>query len=96
MSVKKKYSAQFKAKVALAAISNDKTLAELSTEFGVHPNMISRWKQLLQEGAGEIFSKSKPGTEAAHKKEIDHLHRKIGQLTVERDFLAEAWSKVQA
>ncbi len=88
MGVKRKqHSAQFKAQVAMAAPSGDKTLAELSAEYTVHPTMISTWKQELVKRAGELFERSKPKA-ADPQQEIDHLHRKIGQLPVERDFLA--------
>lgn len=87
MGVKRKqHSAQFKAKVAMAALSGDKTLAELSVEFGVHPTMISTWKQELVKRAGELFERGQPKA-GDPQKEIDNLHRKIGQLQVERDFL---------
>ena len=71
----------------MAALSGEKTLAELSSEFGVRPTMISTWKQELVKRAGELFER---GNKAAgdSQKVIDDLHRKIGQLQVERDFLA--------
>jgi transposase-like protein len=75
---RKQHSAEFKARVAMTALSGEKTLAELSAEFGVHPTMISGWKQELVTRAGELFA----------QRVIDDLHRKIGQLQVERDFLA--------
>src|SRR6267143_3099968 len=80
---------EFKARVAMAALSGEKTLAELSVEFGVHPTMISSWKQELVKRAGELFARGNkaPAVEDAQKV-IDDLHRKIGQLQVERDFLA--------
>ena len=88
MGVKRKqHSAQFKAQVAMAALSGEKTLAELSVEFGVHPTMISTWKQELVKRAGELFERGQRKADDP-KKEIDNLHRKIGQLQVERDFLA--------
>jgi transposase len=72
----------------MAALSGEKTLAELSAEFGVHPTMISNWKKELVKRAGELFARgSKPALEDAQKV-IDELHRKIGQLQVECDFLA--------
>lgn len=88
MGVKRKqHSAQFKAQVAMAALAGDKTLAELSSEYGVHPTMISTWKQELVKNARDLFERgNKKGTDP--QKEIDNLHRKIGQLQVERDFLA--------
>src|SRR5215831_6937418 len=77
MGVKRKqHSAEFKARVAMASLSGEKTLAELSAEFGVHPTMISNWKQELVN------------VRADAQKVIDDLHRKIGQVQVERDFLA--------
>ena len=73
----------------MAALSGEKTLAELSAEFGVHPTMISNWKQELVKRAGELFARGSkaPAAEDAQKV-IDDLHRKIGQLQVECDFLA--------
>lgn len=79
----------FKAKVALAAIKGDKTLAELAEHFEVHPNQVSEWKQLLQESAADVFGapKSKP------EPDLKVLHAKIGQLTLEDDFLESALTK---
>ena len=92
MGVKRKqHSAEFKARVAMAALSGEKTLAELAAEFGVHPTMISNWKQELVKRAGELFARGSkaPAAEDAQQV-IDDLHRKIGQLLqVECDFLAE-------
>src|SRR6478672_2987525 len=90
MGIKRKqHSAEFKARVAMAALSGEKTLAELAAEFGVHPTMISNWKQELVKRAVELFARGNkaPAAEDAQKV-IDDLHRKIGQLQVERDFLA--------
>jgi transposase-like protein len=86
---RKQHSADFKARVAVAALSGEKTLAELAVEFGVHPTMISGWKQELVKRAGELFERGNkaPAVEDTQKV-IDDLHRKIGQLQVERDFLA--------
>lgn len=93
MSVRKKYSPAFKAKVALAALTSDKTMAELCSEFGVHQTQINKWKRELKDGAAGIFSAEVQTEEVATQKKIHQLHAKIGQLTVERDFLAEAWAK---
>src|ERR1700752_1549395 len=90
MGVKRKqHSAEFKARVAMAALSGEKTLAELSAEFGVHPTMISDWKQGLVNRVGERFGRGhRAPAVGGGRKGIDDLHRKIGQLKVERDFLA--------
>ena len=84
---RKKHSSEFKAKVALAALKNEHTISELSQRFGVHPNMISSWKKALVDHAAETFDKG----HKSHKKvddKIDELHRQIGQLKVENDFLS--------
>src|SRR5277367_3282605 len=73
----------------MTALSGEKTLAELSAEFGVHPTMISGWKQELVTRAGELFARgNKAPAVGDAQKVIDDLHRKIGQLQVECDFLA--------
>ena len=88
MGVKRKqHSAQFKAQVAMAALSGEKTLAELAAEYEIHPTMISTWKQELVKRAGELFERGNKKV-ADPQAVIDNLHRKIGQLQVERDFLA--------
>ena len=81
----------FKAKVALAAIKGDKTLAELAEHFDVHPNQISEWKQQLQESAAELFESSVKAKSV--RPDLKDLHAKIGQLTLENDFLESALTK---
>jgi transposase-like protein len=88
MSMKrKKYGPEFKAKVALAALKNEETTAELAQRFGVHPTMISAWKRSLLQGAAEIFDKAHQTRKQVDNK-IDELYRQIGQLKVENDFLS--------
>lgn len=89
MGVKRKqHSAHFKAQVAMAAMSGEKTLAELSAEYGVHATMISTWKQELARRAAELFERGAKKAEDDQQKTINELYRQIGQLKVERDFLA--------
>src|SRR6266568_5629080 len=82
-----RHSAEFKAKVAMAALSESKTLAEIATEYKVHPTQITRWKQELIENAPDLFGKGKK-KEVNHEAEVDELHRQIGKLKVENDFLS--------
>lgn len=93
MSKRNNYSASFKAKVALAALSGEKTMAELSSEYGIHQNLVSKWKKQLQNSAVSIFAGEIKAEASRNEKQVHELHAKIGQLTVERDFLAKAWGK---
>jgi transposase-like protein len=85
---RKKYSAEFKAKVALAALKNEETTGELAQRFGVHPTMITTWKRALLDGASEIFDKNQKSKKQTEET-IDELHRQIGRLKVENDFLSK-------
>lgn len=89
---RRNHSPAFKAKVALAALKGDKTMSELATQFDVHPNQIKQWKDQLLDGVSGVFD-DKP--KAAKEPEIDvtSLHAKIGQLTLENDFLEGALAK---
>jgi len=86
---RRNHSPAFKAKVALAAVQGEKTLAELAEQFDVHPNQIQDWKTKLLTGAEGIFSNG--AAEAQHgQREMEKLHAKIGELTMEKDFLSKA------
>jgi transposase len=89
-TTRKRYSADFKAKVSLEAIRGDLTLAELAAKHGVHPTMIAAWKRQAVSGMAATFSGESEAAKAASDAEVDRLHAKIGQLLVERDFLAKA------
>ena len=88
---RRNHAAGFKAQVAVAAIKGDKTLAELAEQFGIHPTQITEWKQQLLESAADVFG----GPPKAKTAELDLkvLHAKIGQLTLENDFLEGALTK---
>jgi transposase-like protein len=93
---RKQYSPQFKAQVALEAVKGEKTVSELASQYTLHPTVINGWKKQLLEQASEVFEKpnsvqkGKENTEA----QIDELYRQIGQLKVERDFLADRSAKL--
>lgn len=84
------HSPALKAKVALAANQGEKTLAELSEQFQIHPNQIQKWKKQLLNSAREIFEKGSGNSPSDNSATIKELHAKIGQLTVEKDFLSKA------
>jgi len=84
----KRYSPEFKAKVALEALREEKSLAELAAQFDLHPNMISKWKRQAQEGLVSVFARGKSSDTRGYEEEIRRLQAKIGELVVERDFLA--------
>ena len=87
---RKRYSADFKAKVALEAMRGEMTLAQLAAKHGVHQTLINAWKKQAVEGMSGTFSGKAEAAEADRRGEVDKLHAMIGQLVVERDFLKRA------
>jgi transposase-like protein len=85
-NIRRKHSASFKAKVALAALKGEQTVVELTSRFQVHPSRIHAWRKMLVEGAVQLFQNG-AGQEKSNEALIAQLYQQIGQLTVERDFL---------
>ncbi len=86
-TVRKTFSKEFKAKVAVEAMKGLKTTAELASEFGVHPTQITQWKNQLREGVADVFS-GKNGPEEKQKDQlVERLYQQIGQLQVQNDWL---------
>ena len=90
---RRNHSSSFKAKVAVAALKGEKTLAELAEQFDVHPNQIADWKRQLLDNADQLFGRSEKQAEDSEGK-IKELHAKIGQLTMERDFLERGLERI--
>lgn len=88
-----RYSAEFKAKVALEALKGESTVHELAARFEIHPNMVSQWKRQAVSGMADSFKGKSERSEALSEEQMKELHAKIGQLTVERDFLAKAFGR---
>jgi transposase-like protein len=90
---RRNHTAAFKAKVALAAMKGDKTLAELAEQFDVHPNQIGQWRSQPLDGAAGVFGPDKSEARTAPSIDLKALHAKIGELTLENDFLEGALTK---
>ena len=88
---RRKFSGAFKAKVAIEALKERETLAEISKRFEVHPNMISKWKQEFLEKSAEVFDKK---SDADPEVDPEKLYAKIGQLEIENDFLKKSLNKI--
>ncbi len=90
MAKRHNYSTDFKAKVALAAIRGDGTMADLASRYDIHPNMIAKWKRQALSGMKEGFGRNVANRDVSRESEIKTLQAKVGELIVERDFLAKA------
>jgi len=90
---RKRYGAAFKAKVALEALRGEQTMAALASKHGLHPNLIATWKRQAAEGLAGIFEGQPTAADKGREAEVRELHAKIGQLVVERDFLAKAFGR---
>jgi transposase len=90
---RRNHTPAFKAKVALAALKNDRTIAQLAEQFDVHPNQITSWKEQLLAGAADVFEHGSHARSSAPEVDIKALHAKIGELVLENDFLERALGK---
>ena len=90
---RRNHSPDFKAKVALAAIRGDRTVAQLADQYGVHPSQITTWKEQLQASAANVFGPGGGSAPAVPTVDVKALHAKIGELTLENDFLSGALGK---
>ena len=91
---RRNHAPAFKAKVALAALKGEKTIAQLADQFSVHVSQITTWKEQLQAGAVDVFDGGPSVKSSAPEVDLKSLHAKIGELTLENDFLESALTKV--
>ena len=88
-----RYSVEFKAKVAREALKEEATIAEIAARFNIHLNQVSEWKKQAVQGLTNVFARKADRGDVVHEAQTKELHAKIGQLTMERDFLAKAFGR---
>lgn len=96
--MRKKYTKQEKAKIVLELLREEKTAAEIASEYGVHPTMLSQWKKIVLEGMAELFEPEERRIrklEQQHQEEVDRLYKEIGHLTVQVDFLKKKSAEIE-
>jgi transposase len=91
---RRKHSPVFKAKVALEALRGDKTIAQIASQYEIHPNQITQWKKILAEDASGLFEKGQSRKPQDEKVLIKKLYQEIGQLKVEKDFLEDSLGRM--
>ncbi len=94
MSTRRRFTADFKARVALEALRGDQTIQEIASRHKIHTNQVSKWKRQALDGLSDVFSNGSDPGNADHESEVHDLHAKIGELTVERDFLARGLARI--
>ena len=93
MKTRRRFTAEFKAKVALEAIRGERTISDLATKHQLHPNQIAQWKRQAIENLAKAFDDKATDAQVGREAEVTKLHAKIGQLVIERDFLAKAFDR---
>lgn len=93
MKTRRRFTAEFKAKVALEAIRGERTISDLATKHQLHPNQITQWKRQAIDNLAKAFDDRVADAQVGREAEVTKLHAKIGQLVVERDFLAKAFDR---
>lgn len=91
--MRRKFSGQFKARIALEALRGDKTIQEIAAKHQLHPNQVSQWKKQAMDGLAGVFSKG-GSSDTISDAEVKELHAKIGRLAIENDFLAQGLKRV--
>ena len=92
---RRNHNPTFKAKVALAALKGDRTVADLASQFELHPNQVQTWKKQLLDSAAEVFAREGGGGGSSDlQSQVKDLHAKIGELAMEKDFLSKALGRV--